>query len=95
MNYRDLRNVLLQEYGEFLESGSDQRLAAAFEEEVAARRRACRFHSRQSEIDYLKTSWFESHPPGFVERRKAFSPSYRRPPACLVKTSSLHPWEIF
>jgi Calcineurin-like phosphoesterase len=71
----DLRNILPEEFGEFRESGSEKRLANAFEEEMAARRRAGRLPSKPSEIDYLKSSWFERHPPGFVEHREAFSPS--------------------
>jgi hypothetical protein len=71
----DLRNILPEEFSEFRESGSDKRLADAFEEEMAALRRAGRLPSKPSEIDYLKSSWFERHPPGFVEHREAFSPS--------------------
>lgn len=73
--YGDLRNVLPEEFGEFREPGSEKPLADAFEDEVDALRRAGRFPSKQAEIDFLKTSWFERHPPGFVEHREAFSPN--------------------
>jgi hypothetical protein len=73
--YGDLRNILPEEYGEFREPGSEQRLAEAYEAEVAAMRNAGRLPSDPAELEGVRKSWFERHPPGFVEHRKAFSPS--------------------
>ena len=73
--YGDLRNTLREEYGEFQEPRSQERLETAFAEEVAERRRAGRLTSDPGELDRLKAVWLESHPPGFVEHREAFSPS--------------------
>ncbi|HTP31737.1 MAG TPA: metallophosphoesterase [Candidatus Acidoferrales bacterium] len=73
--YGDLRNVLPEEYGEFREAGSEERLAKAFEEEVASLRKAGQFPSRAEDFEYFKKTWFERHPPGFVEHRAAFGPT--------------------
>ena len=72
--YGDLRNILPEEFQEFREPDSEKRLDKAFENEIAALRREGRLPSKQSEMDYLKNTWFERHPPGFVEHRQAFSP---------------------
>ncbi|HTS61950.1 MAG TPA: metallophosphoesterase [Candidatus Acidoferrales bacterium] len=73
--YGDLRNVLPEEYGEFREAGSEERLAKAFEEEVASLRKAGQVPSRAEDFEYFKKTWFERHPPGFVEHRAAFGPA--------------------
>jgi len=73
--YGDLRNITPEEFREFRGPDSEKRLAKAFEDEVAALRRAGRLPSEQSEIDAWKNAWFERHQPGFVEHREAFSPS--------------------
>jgi hypothetical protein len=71
--YGDLRNVQPEEYSEFREAGSEERLAKAFEEETASLRKPGRL-ARAEEFEYHKKTWFERHPPGFVEHRAAFGP---------------------
>jgi hypothetical protein len=73
--YGDLRNVLPDEYAEFREAGSEALLAQAYEEEVASLRKAGALTSRSEDLAYHKKTWFERHPPGFVEHRAAFRPS--------------------
>jgi hypothetical protein len=73
--YGDLRNVLPEEYGEFKAPGSEALLQKAFEEELASLRKEGHFPSRPEELEYLKKTWFERHPPGFVEHRAAFGPN--------------------
>ena len=73
--YGDLRNITPEEFREFREPDSEKRLAKAFEDEVAALRRAGQLPSQSSEFDAWKNEWFERHQPGFVEHREAFSPS--------------------
>jgi hypothetical protein len=70
--YGDLRNVLPEEYGEFKEPGSEERLVQAFDAELAKLRRAGRLPADPAEQAELKRIWFERHPPGFVEHREAF-----------------------
>src|SRR5262249_10193660 len=67
--------VLPEEYGEFREAGSEDRLAKAFEGEIASLRAAGQFPSRPEDLQYFKKTWFERHPPGFVEHRTAFGPA--------------------
>ena len=71
----DLRNVLPAEYEAFRGPDSGERLKLAFERELDALRRAGRLPSSEADLEYLKKSWFERHPPGFVEHREAFSPA--------------------
>lgn len=73
--YGDLRNVFPEEYGEFRTPDSERLLAAAFEQEWTQLRRAGRLPSDPGALAWLKQSWFERHPPGFVEHRRAFAPS--------------------
>jgi Calcineurin-like phosphoesterase len=73
--YGDLRNILPEEFKEFREPDSEERLNKAFENEVATLRREGRPPSNQSDLDAVKNAWFERHPPGFVEHREAFSPA--------------------
>src|SRR5262245_21618266 len=71
----DLRSVLPEEFMEFRGPDSEKLLGEAFEKELAELRLAGRLPSKQAEMDDLKSAWFERHPPGFVEHRKAFSPN--------------------
>jgi hypothetical protein len=71
----DLRNILPAEYESFRTPESEARLKAAFDLEWESLRRAGRLPTSDADLDYLKKSWFERHPPGFVEHREAFSPS--------------------
>lgn len=73
----DLRGTLPEEFAAFREPSSEQRLEQAFAAEIEARKRAGRLPSDQAELDYLRKSWFQSHPPGWVEHRQAFSPTGR------------------
>lgn len=73
--YGDLRNILPAEYAEFSRQDSTERLAMAFDREVAALRKAGRLPKDSAGLDGLKHAWYESHPPGFVEHREAFGPS--------------------
>jgi hypothetical protein len=75
MMYGDLRNVLPEEYLEFREPGSEALQRKAFEEEKESMRKAGRLPSRPQDLEYFTKSWFERHPPGFVEHRAAFGPS--------------------
>ena len=75
--YGDLRNVLPEEYLEFRLKDSEQRLAQAYAQEIASLRKAGRLPKSPSELEYQKKTWFERHPPGFVEHREAFSPTGR------------------
>ena len=71
----DLRNVLPAEYEAFRRPDSEERLKLAFEKELDSLRRAGRLPSSEADLEYLKKSWSERHPPGFVEHREAFSPA--------------------
>ncbi len=73
--YGDLRSVLPAEYGEFRTPDSERLLEAAFERELAALRAAGRLPAEPGELTALRQSWFDQHPPGFVEHRQAFQPS--------------------
>lgn len=73
--YGDLRDVLPEEYGAFRESGSEALIAKAFDEECASLRKAGLFPSRPEDLEYFRRTWFERHPPGFVEHRAAFGPA--------------------
>jgi len=73
--YGDLRNIQPEEYGGFREEGSEERLAKAFEEELTSLRKAGQFPTRAEDFEYFKKTWFERHPPGFVEHRAAFGPA--------------------
>jgi hypothetical protein len=73
--YGDLRSVLPEEYAEFKTADSGRLLDSAFEKELAALRAAGRLPADPGELAALKQSWFEQHPPGFVEHRQAFQPS--------------------
>ncbi len=73
--YGDLRNIIPEEYGEFRQPGSEQRLLKAYEQHLASLKQAGHLPSNAAELDYLKKDWFERHPPGFVEHREAFAPS--------------------
>jgi hypothetical protein len=73
--YGDLRDVLPEEYGEFRQSGSEALLTKALDEECASRRKVGLFPSRPEDLEYFKRTWFERHPPGFVEHRAAFGPA--------------------
>jgi len=73
--YGDLRNVLPAEFAEFKEAGSEALLEHAFQEELASLRKAGTLPTRPEDLEYHKRTWFERHPPGFVEHRAAFSPS--------------------
>jgi hypothetical protein len=73
--YGDLRDVLPEEYGEFRHSESETLVAKAFDEECASLRKAGLFPSRPEDLEYFKRTWFERHPPGFVEHRAAFGPA--------------------
>jgi hypothetical protein len=75
--YGDLRNVLPEEYGEFRQADSEQRLAQAYELELASLKKAGRLPKTPAEAAYHRKDWFERHPPGFVEHREAFAPAGR------------------
>ena len=70
----DLRNVLPAEFEEFRSADSETRLQAAYDREVAALRRRGDWPATASARDGFRTSWFERHPPGWVEHREAFAP---------------------
>jgi len=71
----DLRNVLPEEYGEFRKSDSETKLAAAYQMELESRRKAGRLPADPAELENIRKFWYETHPPGFVEHRKAFGPA--------------------
>jgi hypothetical protein len=71
----DLRNVLPAEYAEFKVDGSEQKLQGAFDQEVESLRKQGAWPASAAEQDALRASWFERHPPGWVEHRAAFRPS--------------------
>jgi hypothetical protein len=71
----DLRNVLPEEYLAFREPGSEERIKQAYEQELESMRKAGRLPANDADMEYFKKSWFERHPPGFVEHREAFGPS--------------------
>jgi hypothetical protein len=73
--YGDLRGTLPEEYGDFRQPDSQEKLEKAFEEELAARKRQGHPPPDAGGLEYLRKSWFESHSPGFVEHREAFSPA--------------------
>jgi Calcineurin-like phosphoesterase len=71
----DLRNVVAAEYEAFKGAGSEERIRLEYEKELESRKRAGRYPATEADLEYFKKSWFERHPPGFVEHREAFSPS--------------------
>jgi len=73
--YGDLRNVLPAEYEAFKSDRSKELLQAAFEREVDSLRKQGAWPDSPAERDALRASWFDRHPPGWVEHREAFRPS--------------------
>jgi hypothetical protein len=73
--YGDLRSTLPDEYGGFRTPNSEAKLEKAWSEQVSSMRRERRLPADAVELGKLKASWLESHPPGFVEHRAAFSPA--------------------
>jgi hypothetical protein len=71
----DLRNVLPAEFEEFRTADSEKRLQAAYDQEVAAMQRRGEWPATAAARDAFRTSWFERHPPGWVEHRDAFAAS--------------------
>src|SRR6185503_1544632 len=63
----DLAYVVAQDYASFADNRSEQRRKAAFQDYSRLEARKGRKASEDS--------WMESHPPGFVEQREAFSPA--------------------
>lgn len=70
--YGDLRSVLPEEYAEFREPGSEERLEKFYQDEVAALRKAGQLATAEAAANHRK-DWMEMHAPGFVEHRAAFS----------------------
>jgi hypothetical protein len=73
--YGDLRWILPEEYAEFRSSASEQLLREEFEKEIAYLRRRREEPRTAAAREEFKKQWAEMHPPGWVEHRKAFSPS--------------------
>lgn len=73
--YGDLRSVLPEEYSEFRDAGSEESLAKAYEAELASLQKPGQPPLTAAELEYHKRSWFERHPPGFVEHQAAFGPN--------------------
>jgi hypothetical protein len=71
----DLRNVLPAEFGEFRAADSEKRVQAVYDREVAAMQRRGEWPATASAREAFRTSWFERHPPGWVEHREAFAPT--------------------
>ena len=70
----DLRNVVPAEFEEFRTADSEKRLQAAYDREVEALRRRGEWPVTATARDAFRSSWFERHPPGWVEHREAFAP---------------------
>ena len=70
--YGDLRSVLPEEYAEFREPGSEERLEKFYADEVAALRKTGQLATAEAAANHRK-DWMEMHAPGFVEHRAAFS----------------------
>ena len=70
----DLRSVLPEEYEEFRTADSEDRLRKAYQDDVALLRKQ---NALPSDIESFRTSWFDRHPPGWVEHREAFAPNGR------------------
>jgi hypothetical protein len=71
----DLRNVVPAEFGEFRTADSEKRLQAAYDREVTAMQRRGEWPTTATARDAFRNSWFERHPPGWVEHREAFAPA--------------------
>lgn len=71
----DLRNVLPAEFAEFRTADSEKRLQVAYDREVEALRRRGEWPATATARDAFRNSWFERHPPGWVEHREAFAPT--------------------
>jgi len=71
----DLRNVLPAEFEEFRTASSGMRVQAAYDREVAAMQRRGDWPAAAAARDAFRRSWFERHPPGWVEHREAFAPA--------------------
>ena len=69
----DLRNVLPAEFGAFRTADSQRRLRTAYEREVAALKQRGEWPATAEGRDAFTKSWFERHPPGWVEHREAFA----------------------
>lgn len=73
--YGDLRSTLPEEYAAFAGPDAGSKLEDAWTKHLAVERQAGRAPSQPNELERMKEAWLESHPPGFVEHREAFSPS--------------------
>jgi hypothetical protein len=75
--YGDLRWVVPEEYAEFRSDDSVQLLRDEFERDLAALRRRGSAPRSAGELESFAKEWFAMRPPGWVEHRRAFSPSGR------------------
>ena len=73
--YGYIQNILPEEFSEFRETGSEERLLRALDGEIATRRREGRLPASPADVDAWRKFWLEHHPLGFVEHREAFRPS--------------------
>jgi hypothetical protein len=71
----DLRNVLPGEFEEFRTADSEKRLQAAYDRELESLRRRGEWRATAAAAAAFRKSWFEQHPPGWVEHRDAFAPT--------------------
>ena len=72
----DLRYVPPEEYANYIDAASEKRREAAYQAFLEFRKRRAKAWKQPetTSSEELKSQWRESHPPGFLEQREAFSP---------------------
>ncbi len=72
----DYRYVSTEAYSSFADEGSEQRRASAFKQFLKWRKHRAERYGDFEAVDpsVLKKTWFEGHPPGFVEYLEAMGP---------------------
>jgi len=70
----DMRNVLPAEFEGFRIPDSEKRLQVAYDQQVEALRRRGEWPATTTAREAFRKTWFELHPPGWVEHREAFAP---------------------
>lgn len=71
--YGDLRTILPEEYLEFRVPESEATLQATYQKYVEEAKQHNQYPASAEEQEQLRVQWFERHPPGFAEHRKAFA----------------------
>jgi hypothetical protein len=71
--YGDLRGVLPEEFAAFATPDSDRLLKLEFEKDLAEDRQQKRGPATPDQLELYRADYFRTHPPGYVEYRRAFA----------------------